>query len=236
MAFIPPSLALAKMFLLAQLTVCPPPLEAPHAEVYFMPQKPDYVTEAPIKELTTEMAKNPDSTFATDSRWFVEGITAAGIDAAQYAFELTHLSDSAGNMCFYVHKVYFSIVYEPTIFLAKELQQPGHECRLKMVRLHEERHVATDLNTIQEYMPKIKMDLLWYLRSLGPQGPFPAASAPQEALKIEKGIVKAIEPMKQKLIAARRARQGSIDTIENYRQEAALCPDEPTMVPDAAGK
>jgi hypothetical protein len=225
MALTPP-LLLAKAFILAQLTVCPPPSEAPHADVYFMPQKPEYVTEVPIKELTQEMAKNPDSTFATDSKWYVEGITASGVEGMQYGFDFTTIGDSSGNVCFYVHKVYFSIVYEPTIFLAKELQEKGHECRAHMVKLHEERHVATDLATINEYMPKIKMDLLWYLRSLGPLGPFTSGSAKQEVMKAEKGIADATVPMIKKLIQTRRDRQGSIDTIENYRQESALCPND----------
>jgi hypothetical protein len=236
MALLHPAVALAKAFVLAQLTVCPPPQEAPHAEVYFMPQKPEYVTNVPIKELTAEMAKIPDSTFATDSKWFVEGVTVGGVEGAQYGFDFTNLSDSAGNTCFYVHKVYFSIYYEPTIFLAKELQQPGHQCRQKMVKLHEERHVATDLKTINEYLPKIKMDLLWYLRSLGPLGPFSSGQAAEEVKHTQKGIVEAIQPMKEKLIMARRARQGSIDTIENYKQESALCPDEAPTLPTPEAK
>ena len=231
MAFGVPTLALAKTFLLAQLTVCPPPLEAPRADVYFLPSKPEYVTEAPIKSLTAEMRNNPDSTFATDSRWFVEGITTSGVESAKFNFDINHLQDEAGNSCLYVHKVYFTIIYQPTIFLAKELQEKGRECRLKMVTLHEQRHVATDLKTITEYMPKIKMDMLWYLRSLAPIGPVPAGQLPQEAKKAEQGIVTAVDPMIKKLIEVRRARQGSIDTIENYRQEAMLCPDEPMPVP-----
>lgn len=231
MALGAPGLALAKAFILAQLTVCPPPLEAPRAEVYFLPKKAEYITEAPMKSLTETMRNNPDSTFATDSKWFVEGLTASGVDAAQFNFDVNNLRDEAGNTCFYVHKVYFSIIYEPTIFLAKELKEKGHECRLKMVKLHEERHVATDLNAITEYMPKIKMELLWYLRSLGPIGPFQGGQAQEELKKIHMNIVKAIEPMTQKLIQTRRARQGSIDTIENYRQESALCPDEPFTPP-----
>ncbi|TAL34894.1 MAG: hypothetical protein EPN97_07895 [Alphaproteobacteria bacterium] len=226
MAFGAPALHFAKAYMLAQLTVCPPPLEAPHADVYFLPKKPEYITEAPIKSLTAEMRNNPDSTVASDSRWFVEGITASGVDAARFNFDFTNLRDESGNICLYVHKVYFSVMYEPTIFLAKELKAPGRECRYKMVKLHEERHVATDLKTINEYMPKIKMELLWYLRSIGPLGPFQLAQARAEVQKTEKAIMVAVQPMMEKLIKARRARQGSIDTIENYRQEAALCPDD----------
>lgn len=222
-AFLPP---LAKAFVLAQLTVCPPALEAPRADVFFMPKKTEYITEATIKSLTAEMKNNPDSTFASDSKWFVEGITTSGLDAAQYNFDFTFLRDASGSTCVYVHKVYFSILYEPTIFLARELKAPGRECRYKMVKLHEERHVATDKNTITEYMPKIKMELLWHLRSIGPLGPFPSGQVPAEMKKAKMNIVTAVRPMMERLILARRARQGSIDTIENYRQESALCPDD----------
>src|SRR5687767_5265955 len=95
-AFLPP---LAKAFVLAQLTVCPPPLEAPRADVFFLPKKPEYITEVPIRSLTAEMRNNPDSTVATDSKWFVEGITVSGINAARYNFDFTHLRDESGNTC-----------------------------------------------------------------------------------------------------------------------------------------
>jgi hypothetical protein len=224
MGFGAPSLALAKSFLLAQMTVCPLPSGAPHVDIIFLNQKPVYVTEAPIDALTAEMRNNPDSTFASDSRWIVYGMTVADVGGGQFHVAFDTLTDEAGNTCLAVHKVDFILRYAPTVFLAKELQK--YDCRLHMTRLHEERHVATDIRTIKEYKPKIEMDLLWYLRSLGMQGPFPAGQAPKAQQEIVNQIVAAAKPMIDKLVAVRRDRQSAIDTIENYRQEAALCPGE----------
>ena len=97
-------------------------------------------------------------------------------------------------------------------------------CQFKMVKLHEERHVATDLEAIREYIPKVKMDILWYLRSLGPQGPYQGADVEKQMHAINDQIAKAARPMLEKLYQVRRDRQGMIDSEENYKLESGLCP------------
>lgn len=217
-------LGLAKLFTLAQLTVCPPPGFAPKVDLHFLSDKPQYITQAPYKAMTEAFKNNPDSTFETDSKFIVFGLHEGRVSDSGYNVEFRTIYDKAGNTCLNVSRVRIILHHQPTIFLAKELE--GHECHFRMVKLHEERHVATDLKTFKEYIPKVEMDILWYLRSLGPQGPFPANEVPQQMGKISAQIAKAAKPMVKKLYAVRRQRQGMIDTLENYRQEAAMCPGE----------
>jgi hypothetical protein len=219
----------AKAFMLAQLTVCPLPAHAPRVNIYFLPEKPTYITQAPMKALTEAMQGNPDSTFASDSRWIAFGITEGKIIPG-FSVMFDTVSDSAGNTCLTVGEVKIALRYVPTIFIAKEIGP--FECQFRMVRLHEERHVATDLTTIKEYIPKLKMETLWYLRSLGPQGPYPAEVAKKQVRTLSDQIIKSGEPVVQKLVQVRRDRQGLIDTAENYHQEAELCPGDLLQLKD----
>jgi hypothetical protein len=180
--------------------------------------------------MTDAFRNNPDSTFATDSKFIVFGLHEGRVNDSGYNVEYRTLQDRNGNTCLNVSRVRIILQYQPTIFIAKELE--GHECHFRMVKLHEERHVATDLKTFNEFIPKIKMDILWYLRSLGPQGPFPAQDVPQQMRDITARIAAAAKPMVKKLYGMRRQRQGMIDTDENYRRESALCPGEMLKIED----
>lgn len=217
---------LAKSYVLATLTVCPPGNAAPRVDVYFVPEKPVYITEAPVKALTMEMARNKDVSHVTErtGKWRVFGITEGRMEGSNYNVSFDGLSDQQGNKCIYVNKVNFVVRYKPTIFIASELKK--YECVFKMTKLHEERHVATDLKIIRKYMPKIKMEILRFLWRYGPQGPYPAHDTNNQTSRIVKEVVTSVQPMVDKLFEARRLHQGDIDTIENYKYESGLCPDE----------
>ncbi len=228
MALLPLPLFLAKMYTLAQLTVCPLPDAAPHVDFQFLPEKPIYITEAPSAALGAAMKGNVDSTIATDSRWRVGGLEEGPIEPELH-MEFDTVSDGS-SMCIFLSNIHLTMHYRPTIFIAKE--NKGLECRFKVVKLHEERHVATDLKVINEYIPKMQMELLWYLRSLGMQGPYPVGQQTVQMQTMAKNIGLAIKPIYEKLINTRRARQGMIDTVENYKHESSLCPGEFPSIED----
>lgn len=203
-----------------------PPIEAPQVEVLFGAEKPVYIENATTKALTEELRGNKDSTFALDSRWMVGGATTSIVSGSKYHIRYTTLTDETGAQCVYINEVIFSVIYQPAIFIAAEhLDKP---CYYGVVKAHEEQHVAIDIKTIGEYLPKVKMDMLLYLRSLGywGYGPYTPADAKKQQGLLSKQIVAASNPMLEKLMEARRARQGEIDTEENYRRESAKCPDD----------
>lgn len=227
MAIFAPGLFLSQAYLLAQLTVCPPGDTAPHVDVFFVPQKPLYITEAPVKALTQALAQNKDATHqdtAKTGKWRVFGITEGRMEGTNYQASYNGLTDQQGNKCIYVDKITFVVRYKPTIFIGAELKK--HECHFKVTKLHEERHVATDLRVIRQYLPKIKMEILRFLWRYGPQGPYPAQESGKQASRILEEVVTAVQPMVDKLFEERRKHQGDIDTIENYKYESGLCPGE----------
>lgn len=219
-------LMLSKSYLLAQLTVCPLPDAVPVVEVYFKPQKPVYISEAPSEALTKTLKNNPDATHQTGatSKWRVLGITEASVGGGDYHVAYMTTYDQQGNTCLYVNNVTFNLEYKPTIFIAKEITPLP--CRLRMTRLHEQRHVAADHRVIKEYIAKIKMEIMWYLRGLGAQGPYPASDVKHQSDRIIQEVVAAVRPMVDRLSETRRKRQGDIDTPENYKYESGLCPAE----------
>lgn len=219
-------LLLSKYFILAQMTVCPLQDFVPDVEVYFKPSKPVYIAEAPSRDLTRALAGNPDAAHVKDknSMWRAVGITEAPVGGGDYSVNYAGRVDAYGNTCLYPSKVTFNLVYKPNVYIAKEVT--GLPCMLRVTKLHEQRHVAADHRVIKQYIPKIKMEILWYLRSLGPQGPYPQGQVPQETKRIVKEVVDAVKPMIERLVETRRERQNDIDTLENYRYESSFCPGE----------
>lgn len=220
-----PALFIAKAFMLAQMSVCPPADRSPRVEVIFTPQKPSYVTDVPVKKLTARMKKNPDATHVTAKRgdWRVFGSTE-GRTTAKYNISFAVEDDLHGNVCYYVDRLHFTVNYRPQVFIAAELA--NHECYYKVTKLHEERHIAADLKVLREYAPKIKMEILYYLRAFGGQGPFAAGDADKESDAIMDKVKKGLKPFLAKLYEARRSRQNDIDNVENYKYESGLCPGE----------
>lgn len=217
-------LAAMKGFTLTALTVCPLPPEIPKVEVYFFPKAPVYISDAPMKAITAAMRQNSDTTAANhkDGVWL--GLTEPKIVDGGTRVSLGTVRDAEGNTCFHVNKVEMVIHYMPTVFVAKELQPLP--CTLEETQKHEDQHIAVDHQTIREYIPKIKMQILWHLRSLGVQGPFNAAEAPQKGSQISKDIVKAMDPMIKQFIKVRHDRQGIIDDPEENRKRSMFCADE----------
>ena len=222
-------LMLSKMYMLAQMTVCPVPEYIPEVDVQFRTNKIEYVTSVPVKALTTSMKGNKDATHVTDnSNWRVFGLTVGLVGGGNYRVHYSSKTDQTGQSCIYVDRVEFLITYTPTVFIGKELQTA--ECRFKTVKMHEERHVATDLKVIKEFLPKIKMEILWYLRGVGAQGPFPQYEIDKNGKRIVDEVVAYVRPMVEKMSETKRARQSDIDTIENYKYESGLCPGDNPMI------
>jgi hypothetical protein len=218
-------LAVMKAFTLATLTVCPLPPQVPKVNIYFFPKPPVHITEAPMMALTEAMKKgSPNSTAASHKGFIVFGLTETAIADGGTRVGLMGISDNEGNTCLGVEKVDMVIHYQPTVFVAKELKD--FPCQLAVTQMHEDQHVAFDREVMTDYIPKIKMEVLWHLRSLGMMGPYNQSEVPQKRKEIMQGIIESSKPMLEKLRKVREAKQGSIDTVENYKAESMKCPDE----------
>ena len=228
----------SKAFVLAALQGCPAPLGAPVGDVFFAMDKPLYVTEAPSSVLTESQKKNPNA--PKEGKWMVGGLNDGHTDISVTA-SFNGYGDQ-DSVCLFFENVTMTLVYRPTIFIASDFAHQA--CRSRVVRRHEERHSAVDIKTFNEFVPKMKMDLLWYLRSVGTMGPYTTAELPEAKKKIAASLNAAGARILAKLEKTRADRQSAIDTIENYKLESGLCPGEfpsieeleKTQAPAAADK
>ena len=222
------ALLAAKAFTLAALTVCPVN-DPPRVDVHFTAEKPYWNTSYGSTALRKSMQGDKESTVQTDKREKLLGVTTSKLDS-KFHVSFRTLTDRSGNQCLYVDRATFIISYYPAIFIAKEVK--GLPCKEKVVHDHENQHVAIDLKTIQEYLPRIKMDMLLYLQTLGYQGfgPYNQSEAPANGERLMKQIIAASLPMVEKLRESRRQRQGIIDTSDNYMRESEKCPEEQNML------
>ena len=222
------ALLAVKAFTLTALTFCPvkPP---PQVDVFFTAEKPYWNTSYGSTALRNSMQADKESTVQTDKREKLLGVTTSKIDS-KFEVNFHALTDRSGNQCLYVNRATFIISYYPAIFIAKEVK--GLTCKEKVVHDHENQHVAIDLKTIQEYLPRIKMDMLLYLQTLGYQGfgPYNQSESLANRERLLKQIMAASLPMVEKLRESRRQRQGIIDTSDNYMRESEKCPEEQNML------
>lgn len=212
--------------LFKEITLGACPVEsAPKVEAHFASEPVFYSEDHSAATLRKSMAKDKESTLATDRRAVVLGVTTSVTDS-NFRVSFKTLTDASGNQCLYVDKAIFWVTYRPAVFISNEiLDMP---CSLQVTRAHEAEHVRIDMQAIQEYLPRIQVDMMMYLRGLGYQGfgPYKQSETAQHQQRIMKEIVAASVPMTERLREARRLRQGEIDTPENYKREAEKCPQE----------
>jgi hypothetical protein len=222
-------LFLSKAYVLAALTVCPPAEARPQIEVTFGAAMTKYTEKYPSVRLKALMAKNKDSTLATDSRATVFGVTSSDV-TDEMSFVFRTLTDRAGNQCIYIEKAAFHITYAPSVYVSSDILDLA--CSYQVTRAHEQTHVAIDYKVMQDYLPYIKRDMAKYLDNYAARGfgPYPRDSLPRYKAEIAQQTQIAAAPMIEKLRDARRAQQGSIDTKENYKRESDKCPQDHALI------
>jgi hypothetical protein len=128
-----------------------------------------------------------------------------------------------GQACIYADKVTLSLNYDPTIYIAAEyVDRP---CANQVVTAHENMHVERDLAAIQDFIDRARPSMQEFLDGLGGQGPYPSDQANDGAAQlrdlIQGDVEQAILPGLQLI---RQQYQAGLDTPENYKAQAAMCP------------
>lgn len=213
-----------KAYLLAQLTVCPIQ-DVPKVEIVFTRDMVHYNKTVSARHLTEKMREDKDSTAASHEELVIVGATTRVTRGALHVYFNT-LKDQSGNTCVYINTATFNLHYSPAIFVAKEVTDLP--CTLKTTQEHEQLHVAIDLTTIEEYIPRLKVEVLQYLRALGYAGfgPYTPENAKKKQAQLARELTRANEPMSERLRETIRQRQRTIDTRENYMAEQAKCPQD----------
>lgn len=222
MAFLGFDPQLASALLTAvQLTVCPLQ-DAPRVEAYLSYDPPVYNANYTSAALKKSLQKNdPDTTHSGETGMLMGVTTSKVTDHTRIFFSL--LSDNRGNTCIYPSRIVLNVRYDAGVFIASEVR--ALECSYKITMAHENQHVRYDIQTLNEYLPRIQMEMMHYLKSFGYQGrgPFRSGEATMVQKELMEEIRRAAAPMYERMREVRRTRQESLDTAESYRKQGEIC-------------
>ena len=108
------------------------------------------------------------------------------------------------------------------LFVDVASEYPPGGCNYRVIREHEAQHVAFAHATFHEWAPRIERALNAAARQINPR--ITAADPAQIRKEIEGQLLAALRPAFDGFAADLKARNASIDTMENYRRTATLCP------------
>ena len=208
----------------AGLVVCPvkPP---PQVYVHFAAEKTLYNTDFSGAQLAQGLTTPSGASLASHKGTSPGTDTLHGVTMRQLGHHLrmgfNTWTDKDGKACLYFEHATFTITYQATVFIAKEIMDD--KCYADVVRAHENHHIIIDLDTIREHIPAIKTKLLQHIRNIGYQGVGPV-TAEQKAAKrkeMKKQLAAAARPLVRQLRLQVAQRQNKIDTPENLAQEEA---------------
>jgi len=210
----------------AKLVVCPviPP---PQVNVYFAARKTIYNNDYSEAQLAQGLTTPSGTALAShagdsDNQESLHGVTMRQI-GHHFRMGFNIWSDKDGNACLYFEHATFTITYQATVFIAKEIMDD--QCYADVVRTHENRHIIIDIDTIQEHIPAIKAEILQHMRDIGYQGvgPMKVEKATPKRKELKKQLLAVTAPIIQRLRLTVAQRQHKIDTPENLAQEQAHC-------------
>lgn len=207
-----------------QLTVCP--LQgAPTVEAYLSYDPPVYNANHTSASLKKSLQKDDPDTTHTKESGLLMGVTTSQMSGHTQVY-FNALADRSGNACVYPNRVVLNIRYDAGVFIASEVKDM--ECSYKITMAHENQHVRYDIQTLNEHIKKIQLEMMYYLKSFGYQGRGPVRRGDIKSVQqdISKEIMRAAEPMFERMRAVRRARQESLDTSESYRKQSEICDED----------
>lgn len=212
-------ISLPALLVLAQMSGCPagPP---PTLDIQMTPQEAPLDTSMSMAELTTGFANNPDSTLSTEPGWHLGGLTLSNIQVS-YSAQYLQQQVSQADGCLYIRHVDVNILYSPVIYIATDFL--NKQCQYDLTLAHEQRHVGTDLEVINDYIPLFRQKMEQYLASVGPQGPIDMGQMEDTQTAILDQLIADAQPINDELAETRRQRQAAFDTQENYLYENSLC-------------
>ncbi len=126
-----------------------------------------------------------------------------------------------GPVCALPAEVRLRLVHaEHTIRLAREVPPGG--CLAGEVLAHERRHAEINRRTLREAATELRA----VARAWAARAELRAADINTAAQSLQDELAQAVEPVLQRLRAARDAGHAAIDTPEEYRRLARVCPDD----------
>jgi hypothetical protein len=126
-----------------------------------------------------------------------------------------------GPVCGLPSEVRLSLVHaEHSIRLARELPRDG--CLAREVLAHERRHAEVNRRTLREAAEELRATA----RAWADRAEARAADPGRAAVALQDDLAQAVEPVLERLRAAREAGHGAIDSAEEYRRLGRICPED----------
>lgn len=205
---------LAKAYVLATLTVCPPPESVPRVDVFLIPSKPVYVTEAPTAALEQSLKKSGKANHATleAGTQRILALTEVSMQGGKYHSSFDGLTDNEGNKCTYIESMKMVMRYKPTIYIGSDIKADA--CLYSAARKSEEKYITEDIKIMQKHINRIKMSIMMQLRVTEQKGPFKQNEAEKHRDALVQEVMKAVRPLEQKMYDERQAQLSRYDTVD----------------------
>lgn len=129
-----------------------------------------------------------------------------------------------GWSCFAPSKIIARVELSPTVYISSAYR-PG-SCRYRVTRQHELQHVKIATEGLEEYAPAIMARLRKAAAAAGPAGPTTSLQLRRARQRLVKSIDAAFAGVMGEMERKIAARQARIDTEDEYRRIAGLCPGE----------
>jgi hypothetical protein len=129
-----------------------------------------------------------------------------------------------GWSCFAPTRVVAKMELKPTVYISSAYR--AGSCRYRVTRAHELEHVKIATDTLEEYAPVILSRLRKAVAAAGVAGPTTPEQLKRRRQRIVKSINSAYESVTAEMERKVALRQARIDTEDEYRRIAGLCPGE----------
>ncbi|CAA7616899.1 hypothetical protein [Magnetospirillum sp. SS-4] len=217
------SLSLAGPLLLAATPVlaasCPPPAGAPPPEIRVSLSTgvaaPVYSGELSLARIAA-LAGNPRLGRGS----FITGLTRSSTKVA-ITPQIWQVDMGGGRRCVGLGRVEATWRLDPIRVDIASKYPPGG-CNYRVIRAHEDEHVAIARRTFQDWTPRLEKALADSARAILPlaTGADGAAAVRQLTGRLMQGL----QPVLDAYEADLNARDGAIDTEANYHRLNRLCP------------
>jgi hypothetical protein len=220
-------LTLSAGFILASMSSaeCPAP-GAFDVDVQFVQKDSPVITDLTSSQLTQKYRNDHDASMATDGDWMTAGTTVVSgtalKEAVDVAFKVHDVSP--GKACLSVAKVNYTITYSPATYIGSDVAGSG--CKYDVTLAHLKRHVDLDAQILNDGVPVMRQALEDYVSAQGAKGPFAANDVESQKIALMRQIIDGIAPQWKKLSFHRQNAQKTIDTKDDYKRDAASCPDQ----------
>jgi hypothetical protein len=191
-----------------------PPRGTPVVLVEVQDRAPRVLPPLPARALRVQAGGPPDGNFPHHL-----GLTVFSVESRSEITVRTQANE--GDACAVPAEVRLMLVQtEHSIRLAREV--PAGSCLANEVLAHERRHAEVNRRTLRD----AARDLRATARAWSARAERHAADAGQAAIALQDELAAAIEPVLERLRAARERGHATIDTPAEYERLSRVCPED----------